>query len=66
MTANGDKYLVGVGGWDGHEPFDYRGSWYKSARIKTVQEVFADLISRIEALEAKLADTTAEEVQQTN
>lgn len=66
MTANGDKYLIGVGGWDGNYPFDYRGYWYKSTEIKTVQEVFTDLTSRIEALEAKLADTTAEEDQQTN
>lgn len=66
MTANGDKYLIGVGGWDGNCPFDYRGYWYKSTKIKTVQEVFTDLTSRIEALEAKLADTTAEEDQQTN
>lgn len=49
-------YLIDVGGYKGREIGD----------AKSVQEVFTDLTSRIEALEAKLADTTAEEVQQTN
>lgn len=53
---NGYLYLLDVGGYKGQE----------IGNAKSVQEVFADLISRIEALEAKLADTTAEEVQQTN
>lgn len=57
MTANGDKYLIGVGGWNGYYPFDYHGSWYKSTKIKTVQEVFADLEARITAIEKRLADT---------
>lgn len=53
---NGYQYLLDVGGYKGQE----------IGKAKSVQEVFADLTSRIEALEAKLADTTAEEVQQTN
>lgn len=53
---NGYQYLLDVGGYKGREIGD----------AKSVQEVFADLTSRIEALEAKLADTTAEEDQQTN
>ena len=53
---NGYQYLIDVGGYKGRE----------IGNAKSVQEVFADLTSRIEALEAKLADTTAEEVQQTN
>lgn len=53
---NGYLYLIDVGGYKGREIGD----------AKSVQEVFTDLTSRIEALEAKLADTTAEEVQQTN
>ena len=53
---NGYQYLIDVGGYKGQE----------IGNAKSVQEVFADLTSRIEALEAKLADTTAEEVQQTN
>ena len=53
---NGYQYLLDVGGYKGQE----------IGNAKSVQEVFADLTSRIEALEAKLADTTAEEEQQTN
>lgn len=53
---NGYQYLLDVGGYKGQE----------IGNAKSVQEVFADLTSRIEALEAKLADTTAEEDQQTN
>lgn len=53
---NGYQYLLDVGGYKGQE----------IGNAKSVQEVFADLTSRIEALEAKLADTTAEENQQTN
>lgn len=53
---NGYLYLIDVGGYKGQEIGD----------AKSVQEVFADLTSRIEALEAKLADTTAEENQQAN
>lgn len=54
---NGYLYLLDVG--------DYKGEMVTEG-MKSVQEVIADLTSRIEALEAKLADTTAEEVQQTN
>lgn len=54
---NGYLYLLDVG--------DYKGKMVTEG-MKSVQEVIADLTSRIEALEAKLADTTAEEVQQTN
>lgn len=54
---NGYQYLLDVG--------DYKGEMVTEG-MKSVQEVIADLTSRIEALEAKLADTTAEEVQQTN
>lgn len=53
---NGYQYLLDVGGYKGQ----------KIGNAKSVQEVFADLTSRIEALEAKLADTTAEEDKQTN
>ena len=53
---NGYQYLIDVGGYKGQE----------IGNAKSVQEVFADLTSRIEALEAKLADTTAEEDKQTN
>ena len=53
---NGYLYLLDVGGYKGQE----------IGNAKSVQEVFADLTSRIEALEAKLADTTAEEDKQTN
>ena len=53
---NGYQYLLDVGGYKGQE----------IGNAKSVQEVFADLTSRIEALEAKLADTTAKEDQQTN
>lgn len=53
---NGYLYLIDVGGYKGQE----------IGNAKSVQEVFADLTSRIEALEAKLADTTAEEDKQTN
>lgn len=53
---NGYQYLLDVGGYKGQE----------IGNAKSVQEVFADLTSRIEALEAKLADTTAEEDKQTN
>lgn len=53
---NGYQYLLDVGGYKGQEIGD----------AKSVQEVFADLTSRIETLEAKLADTTAEEDKQTN
>lgn len=53
---HGYQYLIDVGGYKGQEIGD----------AKSVQEVFADLTSRIEALEAKLADTTAEEDKQTN
>lgn len=53
---NGYQYLLDVGGYKGQE----------IGNAKSVQEVFADLTSRIEALEAKLADTTAKENQQTN
>lgn len=53
---NGYQYLLDVGGYKGQE----------IGNAKSVQEVFADLTSRIEALEAKLADTTAEKDQQTN
>lgn len=52
---HGYQYLLDVGGYKGQEIGD----------AKSVQEVFADLTSRIEALEAKLADTTAEEDKQT-
>lgn len=52
---NGYQYLLDVGGYKGQE----------IGNAKSVQEVFADLTSRIEALEAKLADTTAEEDKQT-
>ena len=55
-SKTGYQYLLGVGGYRGKEIGD----------AKSVQEVFADLTSRIEALEAKLADTTAEEDKQTN
>ena len=53
---HGYQYLLDVGGYKGRE----------IGNAKSVQEVFADLTSRIEALEAKLADTTAEEDKQTN
>ena len=53
---NGYLYLIDVGGYKGQE----------IGNAKSVQEVFADLTSRIEALEAKLADTTAEEDKQIN
>lgn len=53
---NGYLYLIDVGGYKGRE----------IGNAKSVQEVFADLTSRIEALEVKLADTTAEEDKQTN
>ncbi len=55
-SKNGYQYLLDVGGYKGRE----------IGNAKSVQEVFADLTSRIEALEAKLADTTAEEDKQTN
>lgn len=54
---NGYQYLIGVGGYQGQAIAE---------GTKSVQEVIADLTSRIEALEAKLADTTAKEDQQTN
>lgn len=56
VHKHGYLYLLDVGGYKGQE----------IGNAKSVQEVFADLTSRIEALEAKLADTTAEENQQTN
>lgn len=50
-SKNGYKYLLGVGGYQGQE----------IGSAKSVQEVFADLTSRIEALEKRLGEAISNE-----